>query len=112
MANDENFPPLPARKPRDSVTKITSMETESIPSTTNDTAKCEQMLTLFESIQLQEDRLAFIEHTLMKMRTGRIRKVQANFDSMTKNAEDLRSNIQHQKGELVFAQSIASLMLD
>ncbi|GFW98314.1 hypothetical protein TNCV_1091921 [Trichonephila clavipes] len=101
MSNDENFPPLPTRKPPDT----NSMDTEQTPPTTADTDKCERMLILEESIQLQLDRLNFLELTLTRLRNGKCRKPQADFDRVTKDIDNQKNCIQQQKGELILLGS-------
>ncbi|GFV10905.1 hypothetical protein TNCV_4706701 [Trichonephila clavipes] len=75
------------------------------PTTTTDNEKCERMLILEESIQLQLDRLNFLKLTLTRLKNGKCRKPQADFDRVTKDIENQRNCIQQQKGELILLGS-------
>ncbi|GFX61872.1 hypothetical protein TNCV_3219151 [Trichonephila clavipes] len=75
------------------------MDTEQTPAT--DSEKCERMLILEESTQLQLDRLNFLELTLTRMRNGKFKKPQADFDKVTKDIENQRNLMKHQKGQLI-----------
>ncbi|GFW74194.1 hypothetical protein TNCV_2523981 [Trichonephila clavipes] len=68
------------------------------PTTTTENEKCERMLILEESIQLQLDRLNFLELTLTRLGKGKCKKSQADFDRVTKDIENQRNCIQQQKG--------------
>ncbi|GFY37209.1 hypothetical protein TNIN_271061 [Trichonephila inaurata madagascariensis] len=105
MVTNDDFPPLPARKLRDPATTTTSMDTELPLPTSSDVAKCERMLTIHESILLQQDQLLLLEQTLMRIRTGRIRKTQPNYDQLTREVDDLTRKIKILKGELALLGS-------
>ncbi|GFW79623.1 hypothetical protein TNCV_1428831 [Trichonephila clavipes] len=100
MSSDDNFPPLPTYKPREPPDS-NPMDTEQTPPTPTDREKGERMLILEESTQLQLDRLNFLELTLTRLRNGKCKKPQADFDRVTKDIENQRNCIQQLKGELI-----------
>ncbi|GFW10006.1 hypothetical protein TNCV_4207711 [Trichonephila clavipes] len=90
MSSEENSPPLPTLKPREPP-DANSMDTEQTPPTTIENEKCERILILEESIQLQLDRLNFLELTLTRLRNGKCKKPQADFDRVTKDIDIQRN---------------------
>ncbi|GFV88781.1 hypothetical protein TNCV_3355331 [Trichonephila clavipes] len=86
MTNDENFPPLPACKPRDPAAKISSMETDQTP-TTSDTEMCLRMRKLHDSIVMKAMRLAHFQKILIS--AGAVQMDQSGYENMTKEAKDL-----------------------
>ncbi|GFV11026.1 hypothetical protein TNCV_2717711 [Trichonephila clavipes] len=97
MSNDENFPPLPSKKPPDP--PDSNMDTEHTPIT--DRERCERMSVLEEETQLMLDRINFLELTLARMRNGKVQKPKHDFDQINKELDDHMNHLEHQKGELL-----------
>ncbi|GFT06624.1 hypothetical protein TNCV_2855521 [Trichonephila clavipes] len=93
MSNDENFPPLPSKKPPDP--PESRMDTEHAPTTDHD--KCESMMRFEDEIKFMSDRLSFLELTLARMKIGKYKKTQADFDRIIKDIEDHKNLMEHQK---------------
>ncbi|GFX02416.1 hypothetical protein TNCV_2285831 [Trichonephila clavipes] len=97
MTSKEEFPPLPARKPRDPATKITSMDTDPPSLTTPDDAKCTHMRQIHDIIIMNEMNRIQIEGLQRLMNLELVTKNQSDLDKMTKDADDIKGHISNQK---------------
>ncbi|GFT77003.1 hypothetical protein TNCV_1099021 [Trichonephila clavipes] len=97
MQNEENFPPLPSLKPPDP--PDSNMDTGI--ALTTDREKCDRMLFLEEQTTYVVDRLNFLNLTLARMNTGKLKKPKEDFERIIKDKEYAESLAEQQKGELL-----------